>query len=106
MKVYICGPMTGFVDFNRESFVSATRLVRDRGHTAVSPVELNTDEYGYFPSRDWQGAMRVDIAALMKCDIILLLEGWENSKGATLEHIIATQVGIMAVPIRNFLESY
>lgn len=104
MKVYVCGPMTGYEDFNRKEFDRVTSLVRMEGATAVSPVELNT-ENGVFPCRDWHGAMRVDIAALMGCDSIVLLEGWEKSSGATLEHSLALQLGIKIFTLRNFLLS-
>ena len=42
----------------------------------------------------WEACMRSDIAELVKCDAIQLLHGWENSKGATLEHHIAERLGL------------
>ena len=102
MKAYICGPMTGYKDFNRVEFERVTFLLRQMGHTVVSPVELNT-KYGVFPCREWAPAMKVDIAALMECDTIVLLDGWENSRGATMEHSLALQVGITILTTRNFL---
>lgn len=33
---------------------------------------------------------RWDIAAVMACDAIYMLEGWERSEGAQVEHAIAS----------------
>lgn len=38
--------------------------------------------------------MRVDIALLLKCDCIYMLQGWELSKGAKLELDVASSCGI------------
>lgn len=38
--------------------------------------------------------MRGDIELLLSCDGIYMLKGWEKSKGAKLEHEIATALKI------------
>ena len=38
--------------------------------------------------------MRVDIALLLECDCIYMLQGWELSKGAKLELDVASSCGI------------
>lgn len=47
------------------------------------------------PDVNWSAYMRSDIAALIKCDAIILLAGWENSRGAKLEHHIASELGML-----------
>ncbi len=37
--------------------------------------------------------MCVDIPQLIECDGVALLPGWKTSKGATIEHCIATALG-------------
>ena len=38
--------------------------------------------------------LRADIGDLLDCDAILMLPGWEDSAGATLEHSIAVALGL------------
>ncbi len=91
-RVYISGPMTGFADFNFPAFnVEAARL-RAMGLDVVNPVELNPQ-----PVASWEQCMRNDIAALMTCDTLALLTGWELSDGANLELHVAHRVGIRIV---------
>lgn len=41
--------------------------------------------------------MRRDTAALMDCDAVATLPGWEHSKGARLEVLIAERLGMTVV---------
>jgi len=38
--------------------------------------------------------MRADIRALLECDAIYMLRGWEQSAGARCEHLVAAMCGI------------
>jgi hypothetical protein len=87
MKIYIAGPMTGMTELNFPAFFAAASALRSMGMEVINPAELNPD-----PSTPWIQCMRRDIAALMTCDQIYLMQGWEKSKGATLEHHIASQL--------------
>jgi hypothetical protein len=89
-RIYIAGPMTGYPELNFPFFNTAAKRLREQGHDAVNPAEIVTDQ-----SADWQTCMRADIAQLVTCDAILLLPGWETSKGATLEHSIAKALGFV-----------
>ncbi len=73
--------------FNAE----AARL-RAMGLDVVYPAELN-----WQPGATWNQCMRNDIAALMTCDTLALLSGWELSDGANLELHIAHRVGLRIV---------
>jgi len=87
-RVYCAGPMTGYPELNYPAFHAAAARLREQGYEVVSPAELNPIETGY------QEAMRVNIRALIECDHITFLDGWEESKGATLERHIAEVLGI------------
>lgn len=92
MKTYISGPMTGLPNYNRPAFHAAAAKLRDAGLHVVNPAELCADD-----TLSWYACMRKDIAALVECDTILMLSGWEQSAGATLEHHIATRLGMAVV---------
>lgn len=86
-RIYIAGPMTGFPELNFPSFHAAAARIREMGHDAVNPAEINPDK-----GMSWKDCMKTDIAALVTCDAIHLLDGWEKSKGATLEAHIAERL--------------
>ena len=88
-RIYIAGPMTGHIELNFPAFHAAAARIREAGHVAINPAEINPDA-----SMSWKECMRSDIAALVTCDAIHLLPGWENSKGATLEAHIAERLEI------------
>ncbi|WP_321919339.1 DUF4406 domain-containing protein [Paraburkholderia tropica] len=91
MKLYIAGPMTGYAELNFPAFHAEARRLRALGFEIVNPAELNPD-----PTAQWLDCMRVDIAAMMteKCDGVALLPGWEQSKGAPIEHNLMRDLGL------------
>ena len=42
----------------------------------------------------WREYMIADIIELVKCDAIYMIKGWELSRGARLEHHIASDMGM------------
>ena len=89
-RIYIAGPMTGLPELNFPAFHTEAAWLRAMGHEVVNPAEINAD-----PTARWEDCMRADIAQLVTCDGIHLLAGWEKSRGATLEHHIATALGLI-----------
>ena len=50
-------------------------------------------QYGVDITGDtWAELMRKSITLLMECDAIYMLEGWEGSKGAIMEHFLAEEL--------------
>ena len=93
MRIYLAGPMTGYADLNFPAFHSEAGRLRGIGHTVINPAEVNPD-----PNAKWSDCMRADIRELVTCDAVALLPGWEKSRGATLEHHIATALGMPTCP--------
>ena len=96
-KVYIAGPMTGIQDNNAPAFRAATGKLRDWGFRVISPVELDEAD-GFGPDgmtgkgdSKWKEFLKCDLLRFLEQDVdaIVVLEGWERSKGATLEVAVA-----------------
>lgn len=96
-RIYLSGPMSGLPGLNFPTFHSMTASLRASGHTVTNPAEINPD------GGTWTDCMRRDIAALMDCDTVATLPGWENSKGAKLEVMIAEKLGMTVVDAHDLV---
>lgn len=85
-KIYISGPITGRPNY-KEQFATISRKLEADGHIVVDP---SVETEGLSP-RDY---MRISLARLEAADEILLLPGWENSKGAKIEKLYAEYIGL------------
>ena len=99
MKVYISGPITDDTD-HADKFARAFMLLAKARHEPVSPVLIGR-ELKYRMRRDptWEEYMREDIKALVGCDGIFMLDGWEASSGARLEEHIAMRLDIKRIEL-------
>lgn len=79
-RVYLSGPMSGLPESNFPAFHRAAAQLRAEGYAVVNPAEINPG--ACLSWRDW---MRADIKALCDCDALVLLPGWQRSKGAHIE---------------------
>ncbi|MDR5825850.1 DUF4406 domain-containing protein [Caballeronia sp. LZ043] len=98
MKVYIAGPMSGYPGLNFAAFHAEAARLRALGFEVVSPAEVDVG-----PNPTWLTAMRADIKVLVECDGIALLPGWEQSKGAQVEHAIARGLGMRVFQARHII---
>lgn len=84
-KVYISLPISGRnLDDVRHDIKEASELLKAQGYIPVSPLEIQPDL-----NAPYSILMGNDIAALLESDAMLLLDGWENSKGCRLEKQVA-----------------
>jgi hypothetical protein len=81
--------MTGIKDFNYHEFEKAKNILLAKNINVVSPHDIHDGHI----NTGWTDYMKRDVKALLDCDSIVLLPGWENSKGATLEFTIAKALG-------------
>lgn len=88
-RIYIAGPMTGLPDLNYPAFHAEAARLRGLGHHVENPAENPAPACG-----SWQAYMRMAISQLITCDSLVLLPGWQGSKGAMLEACIATELGM------------
>jgi hypothetical protein len=75
--------MAGIKDHNHPAFHEATARLRNLGFNIISPAE-----YGYLVT-GWQQCMKRDTHALLWCDAVIVLPGWKNSRGATIEAVLS-----------------
>lgn len=101
-KVYLSGPMTGYPDFNREAFAAAAFSLRELGFDVVNPHQLPepflTDDVDY----NWRQYLARDVEKIIgdtAIEGVIVLPGWENSKGAKLEILVAQYLGIKVWPL-------
>lgn len=88
--VYIAGPMTGLPDYNYPAFNSAARRMRDFDWNVINPAE-NHDGNQALPHEEY---MKTDIPQVATADALLVLKGWEASRGASLEVAVADACGL------------
>lgn len=106
-KIYIAGPMRGIPLYNFPEFDKAAENLFSQGWDPVNPAELDR-KLGYYPEEmledsDWNSLpegfplkeiVAKDIEALIECDAIYMLAGWEKSKGAKAEIAVAIWLGL------------
>lgn len=89
-KIYIAGPMTGYENFNRESFHSAADCCTKNNATPLNPANL--------PDGLTQGQyMDICFAMIRAADAIYLLKGYEESKGAMAELAYAEKLELEVI---------
>ena len=98
MKVYCAGPMRGHDKHNFPAFDALRDKLLELGHKVISPADMDraggfhASDHGY--DFDIKTALARDISAMMGCDAIVLMDGWENSTGANAELAYAKAVGL------------
>lgn len=93
--LYLAGPMNGYPDHNFPAFRKVADELRALGYVVTSPAEL--DEPGDGPDvrlHTWEWYMLRDMRHLANCGGIAVLEGWEDSRGATLEIFLGAMLGL------------
>ena len=106
--VYLAGPMRGYKDYNFPAFDRAERILRNKGYHPVSPAAMDRLFEGWgaappegiaFTPQDCKRFILRDLVALMDCDAICCLPGWQDSKGAKLEVALAQFLGLEEVEL-------
>ena len=93
--IYVAGPyradtIRGMVENIRRAEAAALHLWK-AGWAVICPHK-NTELFdGHCADDVW---LRGDLAILSRCDAVYMLNGWENSEGATEEHRLAQKLGL------------
>ena len=90
IRIYISGAITG-TDNYIERFARAERKLIEQSYEAVNPAQM----LSLLPiSTTHKEYMVVSYALMDICDAIYLMNGWKNSKGATMEYDYALEKGL------------
>ena len=96
-KVFIAGPMRGYEKYNFPKFDMIEKILKDNGVECVNPGRISRK----FKEKDvnsdinvYNEMVRLQQEAEKTCNAILLLDGWQWSKGAQLEVKTAAELGM------------
>lgn len=99
-RLYIAGPMTGLKDFNYPAFHAAAAKLRAIGHEVENPAENPAP-----PCGTWLAYMRMSLVQISRCDGVVMLPGWEQSRGARAEFRIACDLGLQVLTLEQALKT-
>lgn len=112
MLIYLAGPMRNIKDFNFPAFFDAQYALEAQGHKVYNPAhrdvtrcglatfqsetgDLKDIKSGFFSLRD---AMAHGLKYICEhAEAIVLLPGWEKSKGACAEKAVAEALGLQVL---------
>lgn len=116
MRLYTAGPMTGIPQYNFPAFDRMAALLREHGHDVISPAELDdpADRARAMASPDgapqtahgfgktWGDFLARDVKLLADDGIegIVVLPGWEASRGSRLETFVGN--ALCGLPVFEF----
>jgi hypothetical protein len=92
-KLYLSGPMTGVENFNHDLFNKVAAEFRMVGFEVCSPSEFFDGD----KTREREEYMREAFKYLLEADTVVILPGWEQSKGARIEITVAQELGLNLV---------
>lgn len=99
-RVYLSGPITGL---DREKACKAFKDVENillngtENVMVYNPIEFNE----YREDKQWKDYMQTCLDVLPQCQVIVMLPGWEESKGAVIEKLYAEGCGLMVMKYIN-----
>ena len=88
--IYVSGKITGTSDYTDRFSAAEDRLIAE-GYEVLNPVRTGKwlERYLEPEKPTWVQYMKYAIAAMMEADYIYMMRGWNQSKGARLEHFLA-----------------
>ena len=104
MTIYISGGITG-CDNYRDIFNNAESLLADRGYHPINPCVIGDElEKDLNRKPTYEEYMKEDCKALLNCSMVVMLPGWESSRGANQERMLAEWCGIKVREFNDLLQ--
>lgn len=90
MKIYLSGKISGTdLTHTHKRFSDVATTLRALGHEVTNPLCNGLSE-----TDPWEDHIAKDIINLIGCEGIYMLQGWEDSQGARIEHAVAKEIGL------------
>jgi len=91
MKFYISGKISGLNhSYAEQKFKEAELFLKSEGFDVVNPMTIPHDH-----DKSWESYMRQDLKAMLDCQGILMLDNWQDSRGAKIERDLAIDLGFI-----------
>jgi hypothetical protein len=110
-QVYLSGPMRGYQNFNFQAFLAGAEKLRRLGYKVYDPAEHELAA-GFDPETGkYKDGHTVSIRELIVddltwicqfADLVVVLPGWQKSKGALAEVHCAYAIGVPVREIGDF----
>ena len=94
-RLYLSGPITKDPEYKRK-FDSAREQLEAKGYDVVNPAELTKMIGGSFTYNE---IMDIDLDILSRCDVLVQLPSWEESRGANIEYGYAKAQGLIILSL-------
>jgi hypothetical protein len=96
-KCYIAGSITNgnlipVTEERENAFMQAARVVENGGMYPINPMKLLHNH-----DKTWLSYMRTCLRAMLTCEVVYMLQGWEQSRGASIEHNLAKELGLKII---------
>lgn len=97
-SIYIAGPMTGLPNYNFDNFNRVAEELKSKGLEVKNPAEV-----GVIEGATWEDYMAYCLTQIGLCGSMYMLRGWQMSRGACLEQLIAERLGMKIIYEENQL---
>ena len=113
LKIYLSGAITGRENYKQEFYEAKEKLIKfqednnkRKDKEKIDLDIINPCDYDHLnKSGRWEEYLKNDIKLLVDCDCLIDIENdSNNSKGAMLEKMICTALGIPIISLSAFLD--
>ena len=113
IKIYLSGAITGRENYKQEFYEAKEKLIKfqednnkRKDKEKIDLDIINPCDYDHLnKSGRWEEYLKNDIKLLVDCDCLIDIENdSNNSKGAMLEKMICTALGIPIISLSAFLD--
>ena len=107
IKIFISGQISGlpldeakakFDQAENDAVLSVLCISPSSEIETINPMKIVHDH-----ELSWEAYMKADIGELLKCNFIFMINNWQTSKGARIEHAIAIQLGLPVIYSSKFI---